>query len=112
MYFAFTEGTADLVAIRITSVRINGVLMYFAFTEGTADLVAIRITSVRISGVLLCYIFCLVYLDFNTKKIYKTEYVFDITVIVKCTRSRKLQYISNALHLVSNYVHACLKMVV
>ena len=39
-------------------------------------------------------------------------YYFGVTVIVKCTRSRKMLYISNAFHLVSNYVHSCLKMVV
>ena len=57
MYFVFTEGTADLVAIRIISVRINGVLMYFALTEGTADLVTIRIISVRMSGVIMYFAF-------------------------------------------------------
>jgi hypothetical protein len=57
MYFAFIVRTEDLVAIRITSVRISEVLMYFAFTERTEDLVAIRITSVRISGDILYFAF-------------------------------------------------------
>ena len=55
MYFSLTEGREDFVAIRITSVRISGVLMYFSLTEGREDLVAIRITSVRISGVLMYF---------------------------------------------------------
>jgi hypothetical protein len=39
-------------------------------------------------------------------------YVLCVTIIVKFTRYRRLQYISNAFHLVVNYVHSCLMMVI
>ena len=46
MYFAFTEGTEDLVAIRITSVRIIGVLVYFDFTEGRENLRSFQFSTI------------------------------------------------------------------
>jgi hypothetical protein len=53
---------------------------------------------------LLKYIFAL---HFDT-----VCFIFKVTIILQLTRHSKLQYISNAFHLVLNHVHSCLKMVV